>query len=73
MTPISVKRSVKLYRNEGPCGFYKARKTRGAARAETAMANTIGDNYSNSDNVKKLLQSLYTTEADLIPDSENKT
>ncbi|VAW87180.1 hypothetical protein MNBD_GAMMA16-1411 [hydrothermal vent metagenome] len=44
-----------------------------AYRAETAMANTIGDNYSNSDNVKKLLQSLYTTEADLIPDSENKT
>lgn len=31
VTAISVKRSVKLYREEGASGFYKARRTRGAA------------------------------------------
>lgn len=31
VTPISVKRSVKRYRKEGPAGFYRKRKTRGAA------------------------------------------
>ena len=31
VTPISVKRSVKRYRDDGPAGFYKARNTRGAA------------------------------------------
>ena len=29
ITPISIKRSVKLYRREGSCGFYKDRKWRG--------------------------------------------
>ena len=31
VTKISVKRSVKLYREEGPGGFYKQKKRRGAA------------------------------------------
>jgi hypothetical protein len=31
VTPISVKRSVKLYREEGPRGFYKQKNKRGAA------------------------------------------
>jgi len=31
VTPISVKRSVKRFREEGPAGFYKKRNTRGAA------------------------------------------
>ncbi|NOY73474.1 MAG: helix-turn-helix domain-containing protein [Gammaproteobacteria bacterium] len=31
VTPISVKRSVKRFREEGPAGFYRKRKTRGAA------------------------------------------
>lgn len=31
VTPISVKRSVKIYRENGPKGFYAARATRGAA------------------------------------------
>lgn len=31
VTTVSVKRSVKLYREEGASGFYKARRTRGAA------------------------------------------
>ena len=31
ITPISIKRSVKLYRREGTAGFYKERNTRGAS------------------------------------------
>jgi transposase-like protein len=31
VTKISVKRSVKLYREEGPGGFYKQKRVRGAA------------------------------------------
>ena len=31
VTPISVKRAVKLYREEGPNGFFKERNRRGAA------------------------------------------
>ncbi len=31
ITPISVKRAVKLYRQKGPEGFYAPRRTRGAA------------------------------------------
>lgn len=31
VTPLMIKRSVKLYREEGLAGFYRARKTRGAA------------------------------------------
>ena len=31
VTPISVKRSVKLYREEGAGGFYKPKKRRGPA------------------------------------------
>ncbi len=44
-----------------------------AYRAETAMANIISDDYSHSDAVKRLLQSLFTTEADLIPEAKSKT
>lgn len=31
VTPISVKRSVKIFREKGPGGFYAARRARGAA------------------------------------------
>jgi len=44
-----------------------------AYRAETAMANIISGDYSNQDASRRLLQSLFTTEADLLPDLENKT
>jgi hypothetical protein len=35
VTPISVKRSVKLYREEGPGGFYKPKNTAGGSKIDT--------------------------------------
>ncbi len=43
-----------------------------AYRAETAMANMISEHYTNDKASRRLLQSLFTTEADLLPDLENK-
>ena len=40
MTPISVKRSVKIYREKGPRGFYAPRVTRGPA---VLMDDVIAD------------------------------
>jgi Helix-turn-helix domain len=39
-----------------------------AYRAETAMANVLREKLSRPDDTRSLLQALYTTEADLIPD-----
>ncbi|MBM2817399.1 MAG: hypothetical protein HW421_4161 [Ignavibacteria bacterium] len=44
-----------------------------AYRAETSMANIIRDKMSHSDEARRLLQAVYTTEIDLIPDKENKS
>ena len=44
-----------------------------AYRAETSMANILRDKMSHTDEARRLLQALYTTEVDLIPDKENKT
>lgn len=44
-----------------------------AYRAETAMANILRKSMSHTDEARRLLQALYTSEADLIPDKENKT
>ncbi len=44
-----------------------------AYRAETAMANTLREHHSHPDEARRLLQSLFTTEADLFPDTQNKT
>ena len=41
VTPISVKRSVKLYREEGPGGFYKPKKRRGAAKLTLLVIEQI--------------------------------
>jgi hypothetical protein len=51
VTPISVKRSVKLYREKGSKGFYAPRATRGAAvlvadvvaEVETLLADGVGE------------------------------
>ncbi len=43
-----------------------------AYRAETSMTNVIRDKMSHSDEARRLLQALYNTEVDLIPDKENK-
>jgi hypothetical protein len=44
-----------------------------AYRAETAMANALRENMSHENEARRLLQSLYRTEADLIPDREGTT
>lgn len=44
-----------------------------AYRAETAMANSVQENLSHPTEARTLLRTLYKTEADLLPDKENKT
>jgi len=43
-----------------------------AYRAETAMANILKDIMAHIDEARRLLQALYTTEVDLLPDNEKK-
>jgi hypothetical protein len=44
-----------------------------AYRAETAMANLLREHLSHPDEVRRLLQALYRTEADLWPDHDAGT
>ncbi len=44
-----------------------------AYRAETSMANILRDKMSHSDESRRLLQEVYKTAIDLIPDKEKKT
>lgn len=42
-------------------------------RAETAMANALRGSLTRPDEARTLLRALYATEADILPDFENKT
>ena len=42
-------------------------------RAETSMANILRDNMSHTDEARRLLQAVYNTAVDLIPNRNNKT
>lgn len=44
-----------------------------AYRAETAMAHTMKEKMARQDDARALLRSIYTTEADLLPDEKNGT
>jgi len=44
-----------------------------AYRAETSMASTVREELARWDDARALLRQIYTTEVDLIPDSEAKT
>jgi len=44
-----------------------------AYRAETAMANCLQEFMPHQGETRKVLQALYQTDADIIPDYENKT
>ncbi len=44
-----------------------------AYRAETAMANALRETLSHPDEARSLLCALYTSEADLLPDYQQKT
>jgi transposase-like protein len=51
VTPISVKRSVKLYREEGPRGFYKQKTKRGAAILTPTVIEQVQQFLSNHEEV----------------------
>jgi hypothetical protein len=42
-------------------------------RAETSMASLLRDSMSRGDDTRALLRQIYSTEADLLPDADNKT
>lgn len=42
-------------------------------RAETAMANVLREALTRPDEARALLRAIYSTEADLLPDSDNNT
>ena len=44
-----------------------------AYRAETAMTNALCENLSHPDETRSLLRALYATEADLLPDYQQRT
>ncbi len=44
-----------------------------AYRAESAMANLLCENLSHRDETRSLLRALYATEADLLPDYQQRT
>jgi len=44
-----------------------------AYRAETAMVNILRPHLSRPDEARKLLQTIYKTEVDLLPDEKNQT
>lgn len=44
-----------------------------AYRAETAMAHTLSEKMSRTDDARALLRAIYTTEADLFPDEKEGT
>lgn len=44
-----------------------------AYRAETAMAQTLKEKMSRQDDARTLLRSIFSTEADLLPDENKKT
>lgn len=44
-----------------------------AYRAETAMANSLREVMSRTDDARSLLRAVYQTEVDLLPDEKNKT
>jgi len=44
-----------------------------AYRAETAMYNMIKNQLSHPDEGRKLLQQIYASDADILPDYQNKT
>ena len=58
VTPISVKRSVKLYREEGPRGFYKQKTKRGAAILTPTVIEQVQQYLSNHEEVADIATKL---------------
>ncbi len=58
VTPISVKRSVKLYREEGARGFYKQKNKRGAALLTPAVIEQVQQLLSEHEEVSAIAAKL---------------
>jgi len=58
VTPISVKRSVKLYREEGARGFYKQKNRRGAAILTPAVIEQVQQLLSEHEKVASIASKL---------------
>ena len=58
VTPISVKRSVKLYREEGPRGFYKQKTKRGAAILTPTVIEQVQQFLSDHEEVTDIASKL---------------
>lgn len=58
VTTISVKRSVKLYREEGPRGFYKQKTKRGAAILTPTVLEQVQQFLSNHQEVADIAAKL---------------
>ncbi len=67
VTTISVKRSVKLYREEGARGFYKPRNTRGAAKLTPTVIGQAQQLLSEYEEVADIALKL-----DIKPDTLSK-
>ena len=67
VTKISVKRSVKVYREEGPGGFYKPKKRRGAAILTPTVIEQVQQLLSEHEEVADIASKL-----DIKADTLNK-
>jgi transposase-like protein len=67
VTPISVKRSVKRYREEGARGFYKPKNRRGAAILTPAVIEQVQQLLSEHEEVADIALKL-----DIKPDTLSK-
>ncbi|MDD5322444.1 MAG: helix-turn-helix domain-containing protein [Methylococcales bacterium] len=68
VTPISVKRSAKRYREEGPGGFYKPKKRRGAAKLTRPVIEQIQQLLDKHEEVVDI-----AIKFDIKPDTLSKT
>ncbi|MEN8250582.1 MAG: helix-turn-helix domain-containing protein [Bacteroidota bacterium] len=57
LAPITVKRSVKKYREEGVSGFYKAKKTRGATVLLPEILDEIQEQLNQNKDISEIANS----------------
>ena len=57
LAPITVKRAVKKYREEGVSGFYKTKKTRGATKLLPEILDKIQEQLNQNKEVSKIAES----------------
>ncbi len=58
VTPISVKRAVKVYREKGAAGFFQTRRTRGAAVLSEPVLRDVQQRLDSGESTKEIAQKL---------------